>query len=339
MNKANTFFETIDFYMKAGYSLQAALEEMSLQKRHDWVKRIYLIVLSGGGFAEACRTYIRLPRFAYDYIDIGEKQGVLHEAIAAVTTYVEEAAAVRNKLYMALLYPCILGAISIGLAAGLLYGIFPNILPIFDQFDAKLPLITRMMIFVHANAFSLILFLIPILGAGVILSGLLWWKSLTCRYYGGKLLLSLPGIGFMIRIRFIQSYFFIIHIIMSKNGTLFDALSYMQYPLFEVFVRMQHTIREEVEKGMPFSDSLGRYEHIFSKEIVDFIRLAERTKALSSISLIISMKYKKKIEVTLTLVQKLIEPVLITIISLCIGCMAIAMLLPLYQITQHMHAR
>lgn len=104
-------------------------------------------ILDGRSFASALGEHPgAFPEFFRASIAAGETSGKLDQVLAHLADFVESRQRSANKLQLALLYPALLGAVSLTMITLLLIYVVPDIVRVFVSRGAALPLLTRLLI-------------------------------------------------------------------------------------------------------------------------------------------------------------------------------------------------
>ena len=133
-------------------------------------------VLEGRSFAAAIDLYPRaFSAFYRATVAAGEASGRLDQVMAHLANFVENRARNRQTVILALLYPALLGLVSIGIIVALMTFVVPDIVRVFTTRGTSLPFLTRALI--GASAFLRDWGLVAAISlAGVAALGLRWLK-------------------------------------------------------------------------------------------------------------------------------------------------------------------
>lgn len=104
-------------------------------------------VLNGAPLSDAMQKQAKI--FPADYIAVvraGEIGGTLGDVLVELAELLERRAEIRARIQSALIYPCILVALSFGTLAIIVGGLIPSIAPIFGQNGKPMPLGIQIML-------------------------------------------------------------------------------------------------------------------------------------------------------------------------------------------------
>ena len=91
--------------------------------------------------------------------------------------------------------------------------------------------------------------------------------------------------------------------------------------------------RESLLTGLTFSQALKKHPKLFSSQLVLIIEVGERSGKLATSTKHIIQYYERSISNKTQMLSSLLEPVLMIVIGVIIGGLALAVLLPIYQIS------
>src|SRR5581483_10631935 len=109
-------------------------------------------VRNGTLLSEAFRAQGIFPKMYVTSVMAGEKSGSLTEVLDRYVNYQKTALAVRKKIMVSLMYPCVLIVLVIFLMVFLVTFVVPRFASLYDSFHAQLPAMTRILISVGTAA-------------------------------------------------------------------------------------------------------------------------------------------------------------------------------------------
>lgn len=114
-------------------------------------------VLNGTPLSEAMQKQSKV--FPVDYIAVvraGETGGTLGDVLVELAELLERRAEIRARVHSALIYPCMLVALSLGTLAIIIGGLIPSIAPIFSQGGKPMPASIEFMLALKESWFEII---------------------------------------------------------------------------------------------------------------------------------------------------------------------------------------
>jgi type IV pilus assembly protein PilC len=93
---------------------------------------------------------------------------------------------------------------------------------------------------------------------------------------------------------------------------------------------------KEMQVGSDFSSTMANYPRLFPGLAIDSIAIGERTGNMEAILPQMSRYYARELQSALTGFSKLIEPALMIVVGIIVGAAALSIVLPIYDISQHL---
>ena len=145
----NVFFRQLANLCESGMVLTRALRTLSEQttnpKMTKVIDQLRDEVQKGSSLAEAMDKHPKLfPAMYCAMIRAGETGGMMEENLWRIVSFGEQEEELRGKAVSAMVYPVFLSIVGSVAIFILLSFVFPNFVKIFEEFNAQLPLPTRM---------------------------------------------------------------------------------------------------------------------------------------------------------------------------------------------------
>src|SRR5882724_1465029 len=149
------FARHLSIVVKAGLPVFEGLKILHRQAESKRFQKILeaIIVDVNNGQSLADSLEFQGNAFSHFFINVvrvGEASGTLSENLRYLADELAKNRALRSKIKSAMVYPMIILVATIGIVSGLIFFIFPKILPIFTNLKATLPITTRILIAVSA---------------------------------------------------------------------------------------------------------------------------------------------------------------------------------------------
>ena len=145
------FTRLLSSLLAAGVPLSRALvilqkEASSPASKAQW-KEVHDLVVDGLSLADAMsRSPETFPRVYVAMVEAGEAGGFLDVVLAQIAEFQNREKELRSKVMAAMLYPCILLVLALGVLVVLLTFFIPKFQNIFNNLHSALPLITQVII-------------------------------------------------------------------------------------------------------------------------------------------------------------------------------------------------
>jgi type II secretory pathway component PulF len=328
------FTQKLQTLVKAGVELIVALRLLQQHAANPSEKALLDDMIAnikdGLSFSDALARYPRhFPLLYTSIIKTGENSGKLKESLAVLTGYLEIQYDLQLKVKQALAYPAFLLVIGLVMAVVMLTFIMPQLLGMFNNFHAALPLPTRIMMAI-SNGFTRHW---PWISAGAVLLAAAGSRPAVRAPFVNFLRYRLPLVRGIVAKEGVVNFSICLAILLRSGVPLLSALR-ISAP---VIGNSKHTeavakASEQISAGIPFSQALAQFS-IFPAFFIQMIQVGEKSGRLDTVLDEIAGVYRKEIESDLKIAVSLIEPVVILVIGLVIGGMVAAVLLPIFNIT------
>lgn len=323
-------------YLHSGIPLVRSLALMIEDARDTRILvALSLSIGKGRTLADALAQHPRaFPSYAIAIVRAGEASGTLARSLAQLAGILEARRALHAKIMGALAYPMIIVVATIGITSFLVLYAFPKIVPVFRGFHAVLPFSTRALLWFtdFCTQYGLYLFgLLSILSAGTVFL----LRKPQVRMRAERLLLSLPLFGPLFVAYHIAQLARMLSMLLGSGMRIVPALALAEGASMSPTYRSALARSEQrVIQGMPLSEALVGYETAMPSFARQMIAAGEMTGSLAESFTIIAETYETDLDERSRMLASLIEPALMLVVGLVVGFVALAIITPLYRITQ-----
>ena len=263
-------------------------------------------------------------------ISAGDSSGNLDTVFTKLANYLEEGAAIRQKVISALTYPIILIGFSIIVIVSLLAFVLPNVVNQFIKAGADLPLITKILLGI-SNNIGIILIVSFIVCAGLYFLYLNIVKDLNKKISFDKKILSIPLIGKFILNSELERFSSTMELLISSGTNLDIALDecskiFNNKYLSSIVLKSKN----DVVEGKDFIKSLQQ-ESIFPDIFTQLISSGYKSGNLAGMFNKVSQFMKAEIETKRSVFLSLLEPIVIILMGGFIMLIVLAILIPIMQ--------
>lgn len=333
------FLQNLSVMVRTGISLSVALKTLAQEtpsKRFAAVLGyIAAEVDKGIPFAKALSKFQSVfGELFISMVESGEMSGKLDEVLNEVLVQMKKDHELISKVKGAMIYPAIIVLAMGGVAAAMMVFVIPKLTQIFREAGASLPLPTRILIGISDFAVNHGIILLILIVAMVIgISKLLKTKRGTLLF--DSVLLKLPVFGEIDR-----------KINLARFSRTLSSLLKTDIPIVQCFTITSRvlgnqlyknaTLRasEQIVKGSGIHTVLKETPKLFPSTVTQMVSVGEETGTVDEILKEIALFYEEDIDQVMKNLPAVIEPVLILLLGLGVGGLAIAIILPLYSLTQ-----
>ena len=336
------FIKHLSLMIKAGLPLRESIATIQEQLKNKKFKRtlddVLLSIDNGHSLADSLAIHPKIfDAFYINMIRVGEKSGSLEESFDRLAEQLEKNYELKKRITAAMAYPGIIFTAVIVLTSFISYFILPKITSIFKSFRAELPLATRILIgfseTIKTYGFHI---LVGFLFLSLFLFLLSKIKSI--KYLFHKIALNFPLFGPIMKNINLVYFCRNLSTLLKSGVPLMSALDITQTTLSNlVYQREIKIIIGEVKKGKPISDYLMKKESLFPLTLSRMISVGEKTGNLEGTLIYLADFYDMEINRVVKTLSTILEPILLLIAGVLVGFVAIAIISPIYGITQILH--
>ena len=329
----NTQLKTL---LRAGMPLAQSLDLLTEQQSNPHFKalleKVHQQVTTGIALSDAFLALgDTFPRLYANSLRAGERTGELEQVIGRYVEYQRLVEAVRRKILGALTYPAVLVVLATGLIIILMTYVIPSFSQFYIQFDAELPLPTKLVIgaaqFISSNLIAILV------GVALLWYAFRVWRtSPTGRMITDRWRLRLPLLGRLTRLFALSQFSRSLAILLGGGTPMVPALETASTSVSNAYIsELFLGCVPEVQEGRPLSEALDDTGQLPDMALA-MVRVGESTGALPEMLSHTSDFFDESIEFTLGRIVTLIEPMILVVMGLIVAGLLLAVYYPLLTI-------
>lgn len=326
--------------VNAGLPLVKALDVLARQTDNDAlqgkIEDVVFRVESGSTLAEALEEHG--DTFSDLYVSMvaaGEQGGILDTILDRLSTFLEKSDSLKRKVRSATIYPATILIFAVLVVAALLVFVIPTFQSMFAQFNATMPLPTRMVIGLSRFMTGYGLYLGGVAG----LCGYLvyrWTQSEEGRRTVDRTLLRVPVAGDLVRKTAIARFTRTLGTLLGSGVAILKGLEITASTAGnKVVEEAVLRSRDAIAAGDPVAGPLER-TGVFPPMVTQMIHVGEESGELAGMLEKIADFYDEEVDIAVEAVLKAVEPVLIVILGVIVGGMLVSMYLPIFELMSTM---
>jgi len=321
--------------INAGLPLVQSLTILAQQTENaglkDVTKAVVYDVESGNTLADAFAKHPKAFSDLYvNMVAAGEAGGILDTILLRLATFLEKSDALIRKVKGAMVYPGVILTVAATAVAVLLIFVIPTFQSLFASVNMDLPLPTRIVI-----------------GASQLLINY-WWAILAAiglgvfafkRYHetpGGRknidsLLLRSPVLGDLLRKSAVSRFTRTLGTLISSGVSILDGLEITAKTAGN---RVIHDAVMESRQSIAGGDTIAaplEKSKVFPPMVISMIAVGEQTGGMDEMLSKIADFYDEEVDVAVSALLSLMEPVMIVVLGVIVGGMVVAMYLPIFD--------
>jgi type IV pilus assembly protein PilC len=319
----------------AGLPLVQSLEILASQQDNKIFKGILREIredVEGGStFAGALKKHSNIFNDLYTNLVVaGEEGGILDNILNRLAAYIEKAEALKKKVKSALVYPSVIIAVAIGVVAILLVFVIPVFEQMFSSAGQQLPLPTLIVVVISKYVRKYAFIFIP---AFILLIFLLrkYHQTENGKTVMDRMLLKAPVFGDLFRKIAVARFSRTLGTLVSSGVPILDGLNIVSKTAGNKVIETAIlNARNSIREGETIAEPLSR-SNIFPPMVIQMISVGESTGALDSMLTKIAEFYEDEVDVAVSNLTSMLEPLLMIFLGVVIGGVVIAMYLPIFN--------
>lgn len=327
------FNQELAALLKAGLPILQCIQILSERQKNPFFQKILREIIDkikgGSSFSEAFESYGELfPKLYYTTLKSGERSGELETVIRRYIQYQKIIATVKSKIKQALVYPSILIFLSFVLIIVMLTYVIPKFTTFYGEMEAKLPFLTRFVLFLSRFILSYFPF---ILLAIIFLTFLFisFKSTIKGRAFLDKIFLKIPLAGEIAHLFSISQFTRAFGTLVGGGTPAVQALEIAASSISNYYISEKiKSIVSKVREGEAIWSSLEETKEVPSVTI-EMIKVGEATGALDEMLFFASEFLDEDISIKLSRLMTLIEPLILIFMGSIVATLLASVYLPL----------
>ncbi|HEV8310572.1 MAG TPA: type II secretion system F family protein [Methylomirabilota bacterium] len=312
--------------------LQALGQQAERKRFQDIIAKVSADVEGGATLSEAMARHPKVFDELYvNLVHVGEIGGVLDSMLARLAVYMEKADALKHRVKMATVYPVLVVTVAIGVVTFLLIFIIPIFSSFYEKAGVPLPAPTAFVVgasnFIRNYWYGIIG-----VAAGMFFAFRAWYGTDQGKTTVDRFLLRAPIFGVLLRKIAVARFTRTLSALISGGVPILDALKITAKTAGNRIVENAvMEARERVTAGQTLAEPL-RQSKVFPAMVVQMVSVGEQTGALDNMLAKVADYYEDEVDVAVSGLTALLEPIMIVFLGIVVGGIVISMYLPIFQV-------
>ena len=273
----------------------------------------------------------KLAEKIINLVKAGEASGKADEALGNLADTLESNMNFKSKVSGALIYPAVIVVAMGGIGIFMITNIIPKIAEVYTEFGAQLPLPTRILIVISSlftNYFWITLIVVA----------LLYYAYRTLRknpvsdYLINNAMFKIPVMGELSKDTILAITNRTLSTLLASGVPILDSLKIVAATMENNYFRSGlQDAASFVEKGIPFSLAIKR-NPVFPQMMSQLTAIGEDTGTLDKSLMRVAGFYQDSAERKVKALTTLLEPIMILLMGGIVGGLALAVLLPMFNL-------
>ncbi len=335
------FVQHLGVMIHSGISILTALRTLSEQTENKAfakiLKEIAVKVEGGTSLTKSLKAYPHVFNELFtNMVESGEVSGKLEEVFKQLHIQMKKQYELIAKIRGALTYPIIVICIMIGIGIFMMMYVVPKITNIFTESGAELPLPTKILIesskllvdngpLVFVSLAAVILLIVKLL------------KTKKGLFVFQGAILKMPIIGGIVKKINLAKFARTTSSLLRTDIMIVEAFRITGNVLSNLHYRqIVEEIGEGIKKGGQISETMKKHPGFFPPIVTQMVIVGEQTGEIDSILEDLSSFYEEEVDQIMENLPSIIEPLLILVLGIGVGGMALAIVMPMYSLTNAM---
>jgi type IV pilus assembly protein PilC len=321
--------------INAGLPLVQSLDILARQTENpalaEVTRQVVFDVESGHTLADAFSKHPKAFSELYvNMVAAGEAGGILDTILMRLATFLEKSDALIRKVKGAMVYPAVIMSVAVIAVAVLLVFVIPTFQKMFASVGMELPLPTRVVI---GMSDALINYWWAMLGiiALAIYAVRNYYKTPDGRKRIDQMMLNAPVIGDLLRKSAVSRFTRTLGTLISSGVSILDGLEITAKTAGN---RVIHDAVMESRNSIAGGETIAaplEKSKVFPPMVISMIAVGEQTGGLDEMLSKIADFYDEEVDVAVSALLSLMEPLMIVILGVIVGGMVVAMYLPIFD--------
>jgi len=312
-------------------SLQIVIKQTSRPELRNILSEIHDMVRDGMPLSQALMKYSRIfPSYYPQMINAGEAGGQLDVIFRRLADSLEKQQDMRLKVQSSLAYPLLILGVGLMTVFILVTFIIPKISVMFEDTGQALPLPTLILLKLSAWLSSFWWLILIATGFGIF-SAARWINTEQGRRGCDEMILKIPAVGNFLKMAACAQFCRTLSTLIESGVPLNSALDAAARTVDNTLFRSQiDDLSRRITAGESLSAGLQRVS-FFPEMLVNMIAVGEETGHLEKSLAKAADTYERQTDETMRAVISLLGPLVLVIVVGIVGCVVLALLLPILQ--------
>lgn len=320
----------------AGLPIVQGLEILSQQSENKAFRNIIRVIKQDveGGFtlADALKKHPKAFDDLYvNMVAAGEVGGVLNTILNRIALFIEKSAKLKSKVKGAMIYPCTIVVVAVGVVTILLLYVIPVFAELYGGMGKALPAPTQ--ITIDMSNWFRAYFVYMAIGVGILVAALrFYYKTPQGRMVIDGLMLKMPIIGDLLRKVAVARFSQNMSILLSSGVPILDGLAITAKTAGNKVVEQAiMDARVSISQGKTVAEPLTESK-IFPPMVCQMVAIGENTGALDAMLKKVADFYEDEVDNSVANLTSLMEPLIMVVLGVILGGLVISMYLPIFQL-------
>lgn len=332
------FTKSLAVMLHSGISINDALTDIAEQDTSSAMSAVILRVRddieNGTLLSEAFKKEITVFGTIFvSLIRAGEESGTLQGNLHFLAEWLSRSSDLAREVATATMYPKIVFCAASLLGGSLAVFILPKLVPLFNGLGVELPWTTSLLLGIAL--FIQTYWLICIAALSISILALYYLLRIhVIRTYAHQSFLAIPFIGNLLRDYQLALITQLFATLLRSGLSINESIDIVAEAATNIaYQDSLLEIKSRVIKGTTLSASMTSIDHLYPKLCISIIAIGEKSGTLVESFEYVADFYAREVNSATKKLPTIIEPLLLVFIALIVGFIALAIVMPIYELT------
>lgn len=335
------FTRQLSTMISAGVPLNRALTTLKEQTNdknfESIIEGVSRDVESGMPMADAFAKYPNVFSDIYvNMVKAGEAGGILDKILKRLSTQVEKEASMKKKIKSAMMYPLVVGAVTVIAFFGIMIFVMPKITKIINDLtpDASLPIYSQIMMSISDFTKQYAYLIIPAILIGLFLI-YRYIRTPKGKVKYHLLLLKIPVLKNVVIKMAIARFARTFASLMTAGVGVLRALDVTGGSIGNKIIEQElKDAAKEVKNGKQLSEPLSHSQY-FPPIVAQMLAIGEESGQTDTVLLKVADFYEEEVDTLIDGMSSLIEPLMIIVLGSIVGIIAASVMGPISSLSKN----
>lgn len=321
--------------LSAGLPLLRAITDILDQEDNAYFKPVIADIKekleSGASLSNSLVRHRKIFSDMYiNMVRVGENLGSLDHVILRLADIEEKRNLLKSKIQSALWYPSFMIFFALLIVFFLMIKIVPTLSEIFVDMGAELPLPTKIVMGISSflSSFWILIVILALVGVYFLNK---YINTPEGRKKFDEMKLKLPGLSKIYNKIIVLNFTQNLGILLNSNVDIIRSFEIVKKIVNNIII--EKSIEEasvKIREGIPISKALSKSDFL-PKLVLGMIAAGEASDNLDTMLLNIGKVYETELDLTISGLTSMIEPIIVVIMGISIGLIVVSVMLPMME--------
>ncbi len=332
------FTKSLAIMLKSGISINNSLAELAEQSESSYfagvINSVRNDVENGTSLSRAFGKEVKtFGTIFVSLIKAGEESGTLQGNLQFLAEWLNRSNDLKREIAAAIMYPKLVFGAALLLGGSLAVFILPKLVPLFTSLNVELPWTTKTLLNISLwtkDYWLLGLILMIAAVAGIFYSNTFF----RVRKLFHTLYINIPFMGTLLK-NYQRALITQLFSTLLKSGlSLNQSVDIVAEAATNIpYQESLGIIHDKILKGTTLSTSMKEFDRLFPNMMISIVEVGESSGSLVQSFEYLSEFYTKEVNALAKKIPTIVEPLLLILIAVVVGFVALAIIMPIYEIT------